>query len=88
MLNSRRILYLENTLLRIGIYLDKGAELFEFRHKPTDIDAMWCERETGFCSSRAREIEWYRMVPGTMANNLQSRFSYNNDGYISECRLE
>ena len=40
-LNGVRVLYMENALLRVGVNIDKGAEIFEFRHKPTDVDAMW-----------------------------------------------
>lgn len=36
-----RTLFLENDLLRIGILLDKGADLFQFLHKPTDTDFLW-----------------------------------------------
>ncbi|MGL4647841.1 MAG: hypothetical protein ACRC1H_00430, partial [Caldilineaceae bacterium] len=36
-----RTLFLENDLLRIGILLDKGADLFTFLHKPTDTDFLW-----------------------------------------------
>ena len=36
-----RALFLENDLLRIGILLDKGADLFQFLHKPTDTDFLW-----------------------------------------------
>jgi len=36
-----RALFLENELIRIGILLDKGADLFSFLHKPTDTDFLW-----------------------------------------------
>lgn len=36
-----RTLVLENELIRAGILLDKGADLFEFRYKPTDTDFLW-----------------------------------------------
>jgi hypothetical protein len=36
-----RIAYLENELLRVGLLLDKGADVFEFTYKPLDIDFMW-----------------------------------------------
>jgi hypothetical protein len=32
---------LENELLRIVILIDKGADIYEFVHKPTDVDFMW-----------------------------------------------
>ena len=34
-------LALENDLVRITVLLTKGADIVEFRHKPTDVDAMW-----------------------------------------------
>jgi hypothetical protein len=36
-----RTLFLENDLLRIGVLLDKGADIFQFLHKPTDTDFLW-----------------------------------------------
>ena len=36
-----RIAYLENELLRVGILLDKGADIFDFTFKPRDLDFMW-----------------------------------------------
>jgi len=36
-----RIGYMENELLRVGIWLDKGADIFDFTYKPRDVDFMW-----------------------------------------------
>lgn len=36
-----RIAYLENELLRVGVLLDKGADIFDFTYKPRDLDFMW-----------------------------------------------
>lgn len=36
-----RTLFLENELIRVGVLLDKGADLFEFRYKPADVDFLW-----------------------------------------------
>lgn len=36
-----RTLTMENELLRITILVDKGTDIFEFLHKPTDTDFMW-----------------------------------------------
>ena len=33
-----RIAYLENEVLRVGILLDKGADVFDFTYKPRDLD--------------------------------------------------
>ncbi len=39
--NGYRALVIENELLRISIYLDKGSDIFEFLYKPEDTDFMW-----------------------------------------------
>jgi hypothetical protein len=36
-----RVAFLENEAIRIGILLDKGADVFEFTFKPRDLDFMW-----------------------------------------------
>jgi len=36
-----RIAYLENEQIRVGVLLDKGADIFEFTYKPRDVDFMW-----------------------------------------------
>jgi hypothetical protein len=36
-----RIAYLENEAIRVGILLDKGADVFEFTYKPKQLDFMW-----------------------------------------------
>ena len=36
-----RIAYLENELIRVGVLLEKGADIFEFTYKPGDLDFMW-----------------------------------------------
>jgi len=35
-----RVLVMENDLLRIGILLDKGSDIFQFLYKPRDLDFM------------------------------------------------
>jgi galactose mutarotase-like enzyme len=35
-----RILFLENEFLRIGVLVDKGADIFQFLYKPTDTEFM------------------------------------------------
>ena len=32
---------LENELLRVVVLADKGADIYQFVHKPTDVDFMW-----------------------------------------------
>lgn len=36
-----RVAFLENALLRVGVLLDKGADIFTFVFKPRDVDFMW-----------------------------------------------
>jgi hypothetical protein len=36
-----RTLFLENEVLRVGVLLDKGADIFQFLHKPSDTDFLW-----------------------------------------------
>jgi len=36
-----RTIFLENDLLRIGVLVDKGSDIFEFLYKPQDMDFVW-----------------------------------------------
>jgi galactose mutarotase-like enzyme len=36
-----KTLFLENDIIRVGVLLDKGADIFQFLHKPTDTDFLW-----------------------------------------------
>lgn len=36
-----RVAFLENEVMRVGILLDKGADVFEFTYKPHDVDFLW-----------------------------------------------
>ncbi|MFN5933211.1 MAG: hypothetical protein ACK46D_02815, partial [Roseiflexaceae bacterium] len=40
MLRGMRTAVLENELIRVTVLLDRGAEIVELRHKPTDIDPL------------------------------------------------
>ena len=40
-INGMRNLIIENSLLKVRINLDLGADIVEFVYKPMDIDAMW-----------------------------------------------
>jgi hypothetical protein len=36
-----RVAFLENEVLRVGVLVDKGADIFEFAYKPRDLDVLW-----------------------------------------------
>ncbi|HEY6103435.1 MAG TPA: aldose 1-epimerase [bacterium] len=36
-----RVAFLENEMLRAGVLVDKGADIFEFVYKPSDLDVLW-----------------------------------------------
>ena len=36
-----RVMILENELIRVSLLLDKGTDIYEFLHKPSDTDFMW-----------------------------------------------
>jgi galactose mutarotase-like enzyme len=36
-----RVVFLENELLRVGVLVDKGTDVFEFNYKPRDMDFVW-----------------------------------------------
>jgi hypothetical protein len=36
-----RIAYLENEMIRVGVLVDKGADVFDFTYKPINLDFMW-----------------------------------------------
>lgn len=38
---GQSLVIMENELLRITILVSKGADILEFRHKPTDTDVLW-----------------------------------------------
>jgi hypothetical protein len=71
-LNNHSVLYVENSVLRVGINVDKGAEIFEFRHKPSDVDAMWHR------DSVAAELP---AVPQTTPNGLDAFFDQYTGGW-------
>lgn len=35
-----KVVFLENSLVRIGILVDRGSDIFEFRYKPLDMDPL------------------------------------------------
>ena len=36
-----RTLFMENEVIRVGLLLDKGADIFQWIYKPTDTDFLW-----------------------------------------------
>jgi len=54
-----RCLTLENERLRVSLLVDKGSDIFEFLHKPTDTDFLWrsaagVRRPEAFVATSAR----------------------------------
>ena len=41
LIHGLRTVTVENECIRISILADKGTDIFEFLHKPTDTDFMW-----------------------------------------------
>jgi hypothetical protein len=73
-----RIIFLENELIRVGVLLDKGADIFQFLYKPTDTDFLWRSpqgliRRDRFAATRASSAGafldtyhggWQEILPG------------------------
>lgn len=38
---GHRLIVMENNILRIGLLASKGADIIEFRYKPSDLDVLW-----------------------------------------------
>jgi hypothetical protein len=36
-----QVVFLENEKLKVGVLVDKGTDVIEFNHKPTDTDFVW-----------------------------------------------
>jgi galactose mutarotase-like enzyme len=39
--DGHRVVVLENSRLRVSVLPDRGADIVEFRHKPSDVDVLW-----------------------------------------------
>lgn len=39
--DGHRVVVLENRWLRVAVLPDRGADIVEFRHKPSDLDLLW-----------------------------------------------
>lgn len=75
---GHRTIFLENELIRVGVLLDKGADIFQFLYKPTDTDFLWRSpqgliRPDRFTSTRASSAGtfldsyhggWQEILPG------------------------
>ena len=66
-IDGMRALYLENDQLKIGILIDRGSDIFEFKYKPKDIDFLLrlpkgiCNPQTHFSQIRntKNQFEYY-----------------------------
>jgi len=56
-IHGTRAVFLENDQVRILVLLDKGADIAEFLHKPTDTDCMW-RSPLGLGSLHPRRFAW------------------------------
>jgi len=70
--NRELVVFLENELVRVGINVEKGAEIFEFRYKPKDVDALW-HREAALAERVSR--------PESAPNGLDAFFDRYAGGW-------
>ena len=70
---------IENELLRVVVVIDKGADIYQFVHKPTDTDFLW-RSPWGVRDPRARipttgsgEGGWMDVYEGGMADRPAGR---------------
>jgi hypothetical protein len=92
-----RCITLENEILRVLVAADKGADILEFLHKPTDTECLWsspaglqsqqfrpsCPLETG----HFREYfagGWYEMLPNGPApcEHRGAKFGYHGEATL------
>lgn len=66
-INNLKAVSIENSLIRVGILIDKGADIYEFVYKPKDIDFMWrsyqpvrnCEYHAAVNSKNGNFFDYY-----------------------------
>lgn len=94
--NGYRALVLENEKIRVSIYLDKGADIYEFLYKPYDIDFMWRSpfeidgtRNTPFTREHAKgtfldiyEGGWQDLLPSIGAPTNYKNMNLGTHGEI------
>lgn len=99
-----RFLIVENEKIRVSINLDKGAEIFEFLYKPTDLDFLWRSpnvvdlRYRNLFLSETGEVNflnlyeggWQDILPniGSSTEYLGAHFGIHGEIYKSSWRYE
>ena len=66
---------MENELLRISLIADKGADMFELVHKPSDTDFMW--RTPWSVRNQALVGAVYRMGRRDIPRSLHRRLEHD-----------
>ena len=94
-----RTLVMQNEKLRVTILVDKGADIYEFLHKPTDTDFMWQtpmglhnpSTHTPTNTTAAGPFMdhyaggWQEIFPSGGAENIHAEVSYGQHGEV--CQL-
>ena len=62
-----KTLVMENELLRVVVLADKGADILELVHKPTDVDFLW---RSALGSARPLEVRPHDRVPAGHVDGL------------------
>ena len=66
---------LENELIRIGVLLTKGTDIYEFLYKPLDIDFMWRTPWGSVHPTRWQPRPLMKWQPGLIITRVDGRKS-------------
>jgi len=100
---GHRCIALENETLRILVAADKGADILEFLHKPTDTECLW-QSPAGLQSSHFRPSSpletghfreyfaggWYEMLPNgpSQCEHRGASFGYHGEATLLAWEVE
>lgn len=98
-LKGLKTVVMENELLRLTILADKGADVYEFLHKPTDTDFMWrtpigLHNPATHIPNNTTEVGpfmdhyeggWQEIFPSGGSENIHKGVSYGQHG--EACQL-